>query len=97
MNQPMLSNSVVLCSRDVVKSKLIGIEEKNIYKFKAVFSELGCETGEYGDDCKPCSECKTCDVNNGICGKFEWDCEPTIYWFKTDLVFITSTQNLLKY
>ncbi|XP_065921745.1 uncharacterized protein [Magallana gigas] len=28
----------------------------------------GCETGEYGDDCKPCSECKTCDVNNGICG-----------------------------
>lgn len=74
INQPIVSNSVVHYALGMQsKSKLIGIskKKKNIRKFKAVFSELGCETGEYGDDCKPCSECKTCDVNNGICGKFE--------------------------
>lgn len=40
--------------------------------FKKVFVFfLGCETGFYGEECKPCSECKTCDINNGTCGKFE--------------------------
>lgn len=73
MNQPMVSNSVEhYALRMQSKSKLIGISKKKIiHQFNLVFSELGCETGEYGDDCKPCSECKTCDVNNGICGKFE--------------------------
>ncbi|XP_052695786.1 uncharacterized protein LOC128174215 [Crassostrea angulata] len=32
----------------------------------------GCETGKYGDNCTPCEGCKTCDINNGNCGKLEY-------------------------
>lgn len=33
---------------------------------------LGCETGKYGDNCTSCEGCKTCDINNGSCGKLKY-------------------------
>lgn len=38
---------------------------------------LGCETGKYGDDCFPCQGCERCEINSGICGKFENEKEQT--------------------
>ncbi|XP_052693866.1 uncharacterized protein LOC128172139 [Crassostrea angulata] len=32
----------------------------------------GCETGKYGDNCTSCEGCKTCDINNGSCGKLKY-------------------------
>lgn len=31
---------------------------------------VGCETGQYGDDCLPCEGCEKCEINSGLCGKF---------------------------
>lgn len=35
----------------------------------------GCEVGRYGEDCRPCRGCLTCDVSSGFCSKFIQDIE----------------------
>ncbi|XP_065933952.1 multiple epidermal growth factor-like domains protein 10 [Magallana gigas] len=36
--------------------------------------ENECETGRYGDDCRPCWGCQSCDIKSGLC-----DCPDTCY------------------
>lgn len=32
------------------------------------YVSLGCEVGQYGNECRTCQGCQKCDIENGWCG-----------------------------
>lgn len=53
----------------------------------------GCEVGKYGDDCRLCPGCQTCDVSSGLCSRFVlkiWS-NPHQQTMKTNLIDTTKT------